>query len=165
MLLVKSSLLLWCGAKLLKDYMITQHTNTFWQGPYRWWNVTCVVIIVNNLGLFSSAFFSWLFNDFQSFNRFFGSYALSSLSALFLNWLLLYLIWSSYDPMNYNVSLDQFYTTDYPLFLMATTIDYSVVIIAHKPMIEKYYKLKYAKVGQCVIGTTVYECTISPTPN
>jgi hypothetical protein len=53
----------------------------------------------------------------------------------------LYMIYSSYDPMNFAVTNDPYYETDFPLLAAATGFDISTNILTHRQLLKKYWKL------------------------
>ena len=68
-----------------------------------------------------------------------------------LYWVLAFLINTSYDGMNFDVTLDLNYNQNFNGYIGMILVDALVDFYTHSGLLKKFYKIKYYEVGLCVL--------------
>ena len=70
------------------------------------------------------------------------------------------LINSNYDSMNYLRSVDEYYLVNMVLYFLGNLSELAVLILYFKPIVKKYFTMKYSEMGLCIHGNVVSECKV-----
>ena len=62
--------------------------------------------------------------------------------------------------MNYLRSVDEYYLVNMVLYFLGNLSELAVLISYFKPIVKKYFTMKYSEMGLCINGNVVSECKV-----